>query len=98
MQTGIEVLENVQTQRQNAQFVEQIRQQHEDALEYQNAQLAYQQEMLYQQQMQYQEQEAFSTEQYYDDSYQYTEVVEGYEVDVEEYDFSSDNLTSRIVK
>ena len=89
MQTGIEVLENVQTQRQNAQFVEQIRQQQEDALEYQNALLAYQQEMLYQQQMQYQQQqEPVATEQYYDNSYQYTEEPAVYEFNVQDYGFS----------
>jgi hypothetical protein len=90
MQTGIEVLENVQTQRQNAQFVEQMRQQQEDALEYQNTLLAYQQEMLYQQQMQYQQQEPVATEEYYDNSNAYTEEPAVYEFNVQDYGFSFD--------
>ncbi|KAI2490582.1 hypothetical protein MHU86_23980 [Fragilaria crotonensis] len=73
-----------------AQILEQWQQNQQDALEYENARLAYEQEMLYQQQMQHQQQEAVLTEQYYDNSYQYTEEVQAYEVNVQEYEFSSD--------
>lgn len=40
--------------------------------------------------MRYQQQDAISSEQYYDDSNQYSEGGEGYEVDVEEHELSSD--------